>query len=159
MQKTTFTAPIPHIISRLYLQSLHSLRRHNHKSITSLISRFFVHETFSIKSIEFIEFLYYLLFFERENSLTFIDSHWSLPSRKWGGHDKGVKLSFPRNGLHGKPRRIYNYVHRLYKFSYLYNFHSKIILLSIIQRGKQTGNLILTFVRTCFHPSWCHLVA
>jgi hypothetical protein len=84
MQKTTFTAPIPHIISRLYLQSLHSLRRHNHKSITSLISRFFVHETFSIKSIEFIEFLYYLLFFERENSLTFIDSHWSLPSRKWG---------------------------------------------------------------------------
>ncbi|ODS30713.1 MAG: hypothetical protein SCARUB_04177 [Candidatus Scalindua rubra] len=48
--------------------------------------------------------------------------------------------------------------------SVLYYFHNSIPIymrtcLSVIPEeyllGKQTGNLILTFVRTCFHPSWC----
>ena len=77
MQKAVFAITIPHIVSRLYLQFLHSMQKLNH---TSLILRFNVHGNASNKSIEF---LYYLLF-ERENSLTFIDSHWSLPSQKWG---------------------------------------------------------------------------
>ncbi len=45
MQKATFAITIPHIASRLYLQSLHSMQKLNHTSITS---RFCVHGTFQI---------------------------------------------------------------------------------------------------------------
>ncbi len=49
MQKATFASTFPHIVSSLYLQSLHFLQRPNHKSsIQSLISRFCVHETLQI---------------------------------------------------------------------------------------------------------------
>ncbi len=54
MQKATLTTSIPHIVSRLYLQSLHFLQRPNHKSsIQSLTLRFCVHETFQINQSNF----------------------------------------------------------------------------------------------------------
>ncbi len=53
MQNTTFAITIPHIASRLYLQSLHFLQRPNHTSITP---RFCVHETLQIKKSNFLIF-------------------------------------------------------------------------------------------------------
>ncbi len=55
MQKATFAITIPHIVSRLYLQSLHSLQRPNHKSsIQSITSRFCVHGTLQINQSNFL---------------------------------------------------------------------------------------------------------
>ena len=57
MQKATFAITIPHIASRLYLQSLHFLQIPNHKlSIQSLTLRFCVHGTFQINTSHFLIF-------------------------------------------------------------------------------------------------------
>ena len=66
MQKAVFAITIPHFISHPYLRLM---QKANHESsIQSITSRFNLHGNVSNKSIEFIEFLYYLLF-ERDNSL------------------------------------------------------------------------------------------
>ena len=68
MQKATFDITIPHIVSRLYLQSLHFLQRPNHKSsIQSLTSRFKIHETLLIKQSNFLNFKNYP--YEKSNFL------------------------------------------------------------------------------------------
>ncbi len=60
MQRATFAITFPHTTSHLYLQSLHSLQRPNHKSsIQSLTSRFKIHETLLIKQSNFLNFKNY----------------------------------------------------------------------------------------------------
>ncbi len=76
MQKATSAITFPHIVSRLYLQFLHSLlslhslhtvQRPNHtSSIQSLTSRFKVHEMFQINQSNFLIFQSYLTFVQEE---------------------------------------------------------------------------------------------